>query len=634
MLCNIIIKNHDIYNIKFINLLKVEKMNKEYNPLNDSFLIENKCIFKKYKPIKRIGKGSFGNIYSIVRMEDKSVFAMKTEKINTSKTLESEAYFLYTLQGFGIPKLISFGHTKKYNILIETLLGKSLHNIFFRDKRKCNIENACLIGIQLLDRLEWIHSKDIIYRDVKPENFLVGIDDPNIIYIVDFGLCKKYRSSKTGKHVLPKYTGRFNGTLLYASQYAVRGKESSRRDDLISLGYLLIYLIKRRLPWTKDFKNLNKQQYRQMLYNKESNANGELFKELPQEFIDYVEYAKKLKFEEEPDYPRLRCLFFNLLERMKINYQTLTFSWINKEEKQNNLSCIPRSNSQRKKSPFVKILKNIQERKKMSESNKNLKMNNISIVDKEKISCEKPNDVNTEIVKNNKTQRINISPLNLKIKSLKKNKKIIKNINMIPIYDKKIRGKNHSNLIGKSENNININHNEIINHNFAKSNIYDNVNVNENIINDKDDNNLINMEFDLNKNKDNDLKHKKRVTPILIRNISINYINNNSCSNMGKDTKEIKKIQKNKNNNINLIYNRKIPITYKKRNILNNITNDIIYNTPFRYYGNYSKGTAYSHKNINNNKKINNRANTYLFDYENPLEINNNDNGLFDNYFL
>ena len=63
------------------------------------------------------------------------------------------------------------------------------------------MSDICLIGLQVLDRLEWIHSKDIIYRDIKPENFLIGIDDPNVIYIVDFGLCKKYRSSKTGKHL-------------------------------------------------------------------------------------------------------------------------------------------------------------------------------------------------------------------------------------------------------------------------------------------------------------------------------------------------------------------------------------------------------------------------------------------------
>ena len=209
--------------------------------LNDSFINNNKVIFKKYKPIKQIGIGAFGNIYSAIRLSDKSTFAMKTEKINaTLKTLESEAYYLFILQGFGIPKLISFGHTKKYNILIETLLDRSLHNIYLKNRKDCTINDMCLIAVQLIDRLEFIHSKNIVYRDVKPENCLLGMEDKNVIYIVDFGLCKKYRSSKTGKHILPKLTGRFNGTLKYASSNAVKGKVSSRRDDLISLGYLLI----------------------------------------------------------------------------------------------------------------------------------------------------------------------------------------------------------------------------------------------------------------------------------------------------------------------------------------------------------------------------------------------------------
>ena len=96
---------------------------------------------------------------------------------------------------------------KIYNILIETLLDKSLFKIFIENKRKCHLYEVCLIGYQLLERLKWIHSKDLVYRDMKPENCLLGFDDPNIIYIVDFGLCKKYRSSKTGKHILPKLIG-------------------------------------------------------------------------------------------------------------------------------------------------------------------------------------------------------------------------------------------------------------------------------------------------------------------------------------------------------------------------------------------------------------------------------------------
>ena len=159
--------------------------------LNDSFLNENKIIFKKYKPIKEIGRGSFGKIYSTIRLEDQSVFAMKTEsKTSYNNILETEAYYLLTLKGLGIPELISYGQNAKYNILIETLLDKSLFDLFIKPKKLCNITDLCLIALQLIERLEFIHSKDIIYRDVKPENFMIGINDPNVIYIIDFGLCK------------------------------------------------------------------------------------------------------------------------------------------------------------------------------------------------------------------------------------------------------------------------------------------------------------------------------------------------------------------------------------------------------------------------------------------------------------
>ena len=123
------------------------------NDLSDSFISENNIIFKKYKPIKKIGNGAFGNIYLVINLKDKKYYALKSEKLNQNKKLlESEAYYLFTLQGFGIPKFISFGHTKNYNILIEELLDKSLYKIFIENKNKCNIIDICLIGIQLLDR--------------------------------------------------------------------------------------------------------------------------------------------------------------------------------------------------------------------------------------------------------------------------------------------------------------------------------------------------------------------------------------------------------------------------------------------------------------------------------------------------
>ena len=346
-------------------------MNKALKKINDSFLNENKYIFKKYKPIKKIGQGSFGSIYSVIRIKDKTPFAMKTEKINSHRILESEAYYLFTLQGFGFPKLISFGYIKKYYILIETLLGQSLRDLL---KFFISITDICLIGMQILDRLEWIHSKDLLYRDIKPENFLMGIDDPNVIYIIDFGLCKKYRSSKTGKHILPKITGKFNGNLKFSSPYVIKGKESSRRDDLISLGYMLIFLFKKELPWDNCIsKKFKMSKYFEMIYLKDTNGCGKLFKNIPDELANFIKYSKSLKFEQEPDYSYLRSLLNKVLFTNNINYKTLTFSWIDSKNK--DLSAMPKSCSKRKSSPHVRLLKSItQERIKRG------KAENLSVI--------------------------------------------------------------------------------------------------------------------------------------------------------------------------------------------------------------------------------------------------------------
>ena len=352
------------------NILKIAK--------KDDFLKENEYIFKKYKLIKRIGEGSFGNIYSVIRLEDKKIFAMKTENINSKeKLLKSEVYYLYILQGYGIPKLISFGQKSNYNILIETLLDKSLHYIYLEKKKHCNINDLCVIAIQLIDRLEWIHSKDIVYGDVKPENFLLGLDDPNVIYIVDFGLCKKYRSSKTGKHILPKRRGTFSGTLSYASVNALKGKVLSRRDDLISLGYVLIKLIKKSLPWISDFNSLNKKTYTQIINLKQNDAYGKLFESIPCELVEFVKYSKKLKFEQDPDYSYLRSLFIKILTIKGLDYKTLPFTFINKNQKK--MKSLTRNNATRRTSPYCRILNNLQEQRDKKATSENKICRNLSI---------------------------------------------------------------------------------------------------------------------------------------------------------------------------------------------------------------------------------------------------------------
>ena len=159
---------------------------------NDKFIMENPIIFKKYKVIKKLGVGSFGEVYLGKTIENNEYVAIKVERRKIlNPLLQSEAFILFIISGLGIPKVKSFGKVKNYNILVEPLLGKSLFNIFVENNQKMNPEDVCLIGKQILDRIQWVHSKYIVYRDIKPANFLIGRKDPNLIYLIDFGLSKK-----------------------------------------------------------------------------------------------------------------------------------------------------------------------------------------------------------------------------------------------------------------------------------------------------------------------------------------------------------------------------------------------------------------------------------------------------------
>ena len=143
----------------------------------------NNVIFGKYKVNKVIGKGAFSLIFQGKNIINNELVAIKTEVDKKRiKLLDSEAYFLFYLKNFGIPEVKSFGIYKKYKVLIETLLGEDLKNLF--NKKKVNIKDSCLIFIQLLDRLEYIHSKYIVHRDLKPENIMFDIETKKIIYFV------------------------------------------------------------------------------------------------------------------------------------------------------------------------------------------------------------------------------------------------------------------------------------------------------------------------------------------------------------------------------------------------------------------------------------------------------------------
>ena len=362
----------------------MESESSENDEENNSFIQKNEILFKKYKVIKKLGSGSFGDIYLGISLLNNSYVAIKTEtKKIPNQHLETEAYFLYLLKSVGIPEILSFGKTKDYNILIEPFLGKSLYQLYEENNRYFRTKDICLMGIQILDRLEWIHSKNIIHRDIKPDNFLIGNKDPNTIYLIDFGLSSKYRSSKTGKHKKFGFTGKLTGTTKYSSANTIRGVEQSRKDDLISVAYMIIFFMKGNLPWQDIDSEDEVNKFTKIYLMKKNIKESELCAGLPVEIYKFLKYVQNLDFEEKPNYDYLRSLFIDLLKKKNIIYnERLVFSWVNPKISM----CKSPSNMINRKSNFhQRLYKKIENNLEISQKNL-FKERKMKIIDYKRIN--------------------------------------------------------------------------------------------------------------------------------------------------------------------------------------------------------------------------------------------------------
>ena len=293
--------------------------------------IINQVFFKKYHCIKKLGEGSFGRIYEGVYHSEH--FALKFEDINSnSNLLESEASIMNYLKGPNIPNVRSYGTSGNYNILIMQLMGKSLEDLI-NIRKTFPLKTVCLIGYQMIKVLEYIHNKHIVHRDLKPDNFVMGLNElAKYVYLLDFGLAKKYRSSTTLKHYPLINKKKLTGTARYASINALRGYEQSRRDDLESAGYVLMYFLRGSLPW-QGIPGKNKdERYKKILQKKEETTAHELCKDFPEEFEKYIDYTRNMEYEEDPDYERLKEYFKNIIEEKNENFDYI-YIWSTEEEK-------------------------------------------------------------------------------------------------------------------------------------------------------------------------------------------------------------------------------------------------------------------------------------------------------------
>ena len=290
--------------------------------------LKGKIIFGKYKVKEFISKGTFGGVFLAENIKTEKLYALKAEnKYCKNPILQSESFILFNLKGLGIPSVITYGYFGQYNILVQTLLGKSIERIRLENNKKLNLKDVCMIAIQTLERIEFIHSKNYIHRDIKPENFLVGNPDSYLIYLIDFGNARKYRSSRTGKHITSEKNNKIFGTPLFLSINVLKGYEQSRKDDLVSLGYMYIYLATGYLPWSNiKYKNPEEMLHKTSRLKQKINLE-ELCKDMPKEMLIYMKYVRDLKFDQTPDYTFLRKLFMLILFKNGLKNDNL-FSWV------------------------------------------------------------------------------------------------------------------------------------------------------------------------------------------------------------------------------------------------------------------------------------------------------------------
>lgn len=274
-----------------------------------------------------LGKGSFGEVFESTQVYNK-LTAVKIEKNDKNPRLENEfkIYNYLYRKGFryGIPIPYEFIETDDYNIMIMQKLGPSLEDLFTERDRKLDIPSVMMIADQIITLLEFLHTVDFIHRDIKPNNFLIGYKDTWQIYIMDFGLSKRYMQHK--KHISFKDNKSLIGTARYASINMHRGIEPTRRDELESVGYMLVYFLKGRLPWQGLKKKGKNNQIDEIGKKKMETKLEDLCSNIPECFAQYIDYCRKLGFQEDPDYNYMRGLFRNYCLKNKINPR---FEWVN-----------------------------------------------------------------------------------------------------------------------------------------------------------------------------------------------------------------------------------------------------------------------------------------------------------------
>lgn len=288
----------------------------------------NIVISNKYKLIKTIGEGSFGKIFHAIDISNNLSYAVKIEKKVSKYSLLKNEISIYKRCNLtniiGIPKLYEYGIQDNYNYMVIDLYDNTLEKIK-NNKNILELNTVLVVALQIIKILNKLHQVGIIHRDIKPDNIIFNntnsnknnnnIYEKNTYYLIDYGLSKQY-IDKNGIHREINTEKQLTGSIKYSSINVQNGIEPSRRDDLESLGYILIYLLKGNLPWQGAIGNTKQERNDYVINIKNNTSLIVLCDKIPYEFLLYMSYCRNLKYEEQPNYNYIYNIFYNLYKCM------------------------------------------------------------------------------------------------------------------------------------------------------------------------------------------------------------------------------------------------------------------------------------------------------------------------------
>mmetsp|Transcript_37024 Transcript_37024/g.87998 ORF Transcript_37024/g.87998 Transcript_37024/m.87998 type:complete len:333 (-) Transcript_37024:33-1031(-) len=289
-------------------------------------VLKDQCVGKgRFQIGAKIGSGSFGEIFVGFDTVQQTTVGIKIEPRGSRQPqllTESQVYNgLASVRG--VPKVVFYGSEGDFNILVMDLLGPSLERLYKHCGRKMSLKTVIMLADQIITRIEAVHSQGVLHRDIKPDNFLMGLgSNANLVYLIDFGLAKRYRDPVTHAHIPYRENKPLTGTARYASVNTHLGIEQSRRDDLEAAGYLFVYLLRGSLPWQGIKEPTRKLRYEKISECKLNTSIETLCTGLPPELLRYFQYCRALDFDDDPNYNHLRKLLRQrfVMEKLQWDY--------------------------------------------------------------------------------------------------------------------------------------------------------------------------------------------------------------------------------------------------------------------------------------------------------------------------